>query len=148
MSIKEKLAEDMKTAMKAKDSARLSTIRMLNSVLKNREIDQRRELSDEEVVAAISTAVKQRRDSIEQFKAGGRQDLVEKEEAEVAILMAYLPQQLTEDEIRDIVKSAIAETSATSGKDMGKVMKVIMPKTKGKADGGLVNKVVKELLGA
>ncbi|MBF0292576.1 MAG: GatB/YqeY domain-containing protein [Nitrospinae bacterium] len=148
MSIKEKLTEDMKTAMKAKDSARLSTIRMLNSVLKNREIDQRRELSDEEVVAAISTAVKQRRDSIEQFKAGGRQDLVEKEEAEVAILMAYLPQQLTEDEIRDIVKAAIAETSATSGKDMGKVMKVIMPKTKGKADGGLVNKVVKELLGA
>lgn len=147
MSIKARLSEDMKTAMKAKDAERLSTIRMLNSVIKNKEIDQRRELSEEEVMAAISTAVKQRRDSIEQFKAGGRQDLVEKEEAEVAILMAYLPQQLTEDEIRDVVKYAIAETSATSGKDMGKVMKVIMPKTKGKADGGLVNKVVKELLG-
>jgi len=147
MSTKAKLAEDMKTAMKAKDAARLSTIRMLNSSIKNKEIDQRRELTDEEVAAVISTAVKQRRDSIEQFKAGGRQDLVEQEEAEVAILLSYLPQQLTEDEIRDIVKSAIAETSASSAKDMGKVMKVIMPKTKGKADGALVNKVVKELLG-
>jgi hypothetical protein len=147
MSIKAKLTEDMKTAMKAKDAARLSTIRMLISAIKNKEIDQRRELSEEEAAAVISTAVKQRRDSIEQFKTGGRQDLVDKEEAEVAILLSYLPQQLTEDEIREIVKSAIAETSATSGKDMGKVMKVIMPKTKGKADGALVNKVVKELLG-
>lgn len=147
MSIKAKLAEDMKTAMKAKDAARLSTIRMVNSVIKNREIDQRRELSDDEVAAVISSSLKQRRDSIEQFKAGGRQDLVDKEEAEVVILMSYLPQQITEDEIRDIVKSAVAETSATSAKDMGKVMKVIMPKTKGKADGALVNKVVKELLG-
>jgi hypothetical protein len=147
MSTKAKLTEDMKTAMKAKDAARLSTIRMLNSSIKNKEIDQRRELTDEEVAAVISTAVKQRRDSIEQFKAGARQDLVEQEEAEVAILISYLPQQLTEDEIRDIVKSAIAETSASSAKDMGKVMKVIMPKTKGKADGALVNKVVKELLG-
>lgn len=147
MSIKAKLAEDMKTAMKAKDAARLSTIRMVNSVIKNREIDQRRELSDDEVVAVISSSLKQRRDSIEQFKAGGRQDLVDKEEAELAILISYLPQQLTEDEIRDIVKSAIAETSATSAKDMGKLMKAVMPKTKGKADGALVNKVVKELLG-
>lgn len=147
MSIKAKLSEDMKTAMKAKDSARLSTIRMLNSSIKNKEIDQRRDLAEDEVMAVISTAVKQRRDSIEQFKTAGRQDLVEKEEAETAILLSYLPQQLTEDEIRGIVKSAITETSATSGKDMGKVMKVIMPQTKGKADGGLVNKVVKELLG-
>lgn len=147
MSIKAKLTEDMKTAMKAKDAARLSTIRMLISAIKNKEIDQRRELSEEEAAAVISTAVKQRRDSIEQFKTGGRQDLVDKEEAEVAILLSYLPQQITEDEIREIVKSAIAETSATSGKEMGKVMKVIMPKTKGKADGALVNKVVKELLG-
>jgi hypothetical protein len=147
MSTKEKLTEDMKTAMKAKDSARLSTIRMLISVIKNKEIDLRHELTDEEVSAVISTSVKQRRDSIEQFTTGGRQDLVEKEEAEVAVLLSYLPQQLSEEEIRDIVKSAIAETSATSGKDMGKVMKVIMPKTKGKADGALVNKVVKELLG-
>jgi hypothetical protein len=147
MSTKAKLTEDMKTAMKAKDTARLSTIRMLVSAIKNKEIDQRRDLTDEEASAVISTAVKQRRDSIEQFKAGGRQDLVEKEEAEVAVLLSYLPQQLTESEIRDIVKSAIAETSATSAKDMGKVMKVIMPKTKGKADGALVNKAVKELLG-
>jgi hypothetical protein len=147
MSIKAKLTEDMKTAMKAKDAVRLSTIRMVNSVIKNKEIDQRHELSDEDVVAVISSSLKQRKDSIEQFKAGGRQDLVDKEEAEVAILMSYLPQQLTENEIREIVKSAVAETSATSAKDMGKVMKVIMPKTKGKADGGLVNKVVKELLG-
>lgn len=146
MSTKARLAEDMKTAMKAKDTARLSTIRMINSAIKNKEIDQRRELTDEEVAAVISTAVKQRRDSIEQFKTGGRLDLVEKEEAEAAILLSYLPQQLTEDQIRDIVKSAIAETSAASAKDMGKVMKVIMPKTKGKADGALVNKVVKELL--
>lgn len=147
MSIKAKLAEDMKTAMKAKDAARLSTIRMVNSVIKNREIDQRRELSDDEVAAVISSSVKQRKDSIEQFKAGGRQDLVDKEETEVAILMSYLPQQMTEDEIRAIVKSAVAETSSTSAKDMGKVMKAVMPKTKGKADGALVNKIVKELLG-
>lgn len=147
MSVKAKLTEDMKTAMKAKDTARLSTIRMLISAIKNKEIDQRRELTEDDVASVISTAVKQRRDSIEQFKAGGRQDLVDKEEAEVAVLLSYLPQQLTESEIRDIVKSAIAETSSTSAKDMGKVMKVIMPKTKGKADGALVNKAVKELLG-
>jgi hypothetical protein len=147
MSVKAKLTEDMKTAMKAKDTAGLSTIRMLISSIKNKEIDQRRELTEDEVASVISTAVKQRRDSIEQFKAGGRQDLVDKEEAEVAVLLSYLPQQLTEDEIRDIVKSAIAETSSTSAKDMGKVMKAIMPKTKGKADGALVNKAVKELLG-
>lgn len=147
MTIKEKLQQDMKTAMKAKDTARLSTIRMINSAIKNKEIDARGELSDTDVEAVIVSAVKQRRDSVEQFKAGNRQDLVDKEEAEIQVLMGYLPEQMGEDDIKKIVAEAIAEAGAQSAKDMGKVMKVLMPKVKGKADGGLVNRIVKESLG-
>ncbi|MBI4666296.1 MAG: GatB/YqeY domain-containing protein [Nitrospinae bacterium] len=147
MTIKEKLAEDMKTAMKAKEAARLSTIRMINSAIKNKEIDARHPLSDEEVAQVIATAVKQRKESIEQFGAAGRQDLVEKEQAEVVVLMSYMPAQLTEDEVKALVKAAIAETGAQAPKDMGAVMKALMPKTKGKADGAMVNRLVKEALG-
>ena len=148
MSLKEQLTEDMKTAMKAKEEGkqRLSVIRLVRGAIKQVEIDGKKELDDEGVIAIISKEVKQRRDSIEEFKKGGREDLVEQNEAEIAILMEYLPKQLSEDEVRELVKAAVAESGATTAKEMGKVMKVLMPKVKGKADGKLVNNLVKELL--
>ncbi|MBI5814009.1 MAG: GatB/YqeY domain-containing protein [Nitrospinae bacterium] len=147
MSIKEKLTEDMKTAMKAKDALKLSTIRMVTSAIKNKEIDLRHPLTDGEVEAVIGTAIKQRRDSAEQYRAGGRNELAEKEEAEIVILMTYLPEQLSEEQVKNLVAEAIAETQASGANDMGKVMKALMPKTKGKADGAVVNRLVKEALG-
>jgi len=147
MAIKEKLTEDMKSAMKAKEQLKLSTIRMINSAIKNKEIDLRHPLEDNEVEAVIATAIKQRRDSVEQYKAAGRMELVEQEEGEIAILLAYLPEQLTEEQIKKLVQDAVAESGAKDAKDMGKVMKVLMPKTKGKADGAVVNRIVKEVLG-
>jgi len=146
MSLKERLKADMKEAMKAKDKVRLSTIRMINSLIKNAEIEKRGELTDEEIVQLLMKYAKQRRESIEMYEKGGRQDLVEKEKAELAIVESYLPEQMSEEEIREIVKKAIEEVGAESVKDMGKVMKVVMPKVKGRADGSLVNKIVKELL--
>ena len=150
MSLKEKLTEDMKAAMKAKEEGkqRLSVIRMVRGAIRQQEIDGKVELDDEGVIAVISKEVKQRRDSIEEFKKGGREDLVAQNEADVAILMEYLPQQLSEEEVRKIVREAVAESGATSQKEMGKVMKVLMPKVKGRADGKLVNNLVREILGA
>lgn len=150
MSLKEKLTEDMKAAMKAKEEGkqRLSVIRMVRGAIRQQEIDGKVELDDEGVIAVISKEVKQRRDSIEEFKKGGREDLVAQNEADVAILMEYLPQQLSEEEVRKIVQEAVAESGATSQKEMGKVMKVLMPKVKGRADGKLVNNLVREILGA
>ena len=148
MSLKEKLTADMKEAMKAKEEGkqRLSVIRLVRGAVRQQEIDGKKELSDEDVLGVISKEVKQRRDSIEDFKKGGRDDLVAEAEAEIAILMGYLPQQLSEDEVRSLVQEAIAASGATSPKDMGKVMKELMPKVKGRADGKLVNGIVKELL--
>ena len=148
MSLKEKLTADMKGAMKAKDAGkqRLSVIRLVRGAIRQLEIDGKKELQDEDVLGVISKEVKQRRDSIEDFKKGGRDDLVAAAEAEIAILMEYLPQQLSEDEVRNLVKEAIAASGAASPKDMGKVMKELMPKVKGRADGKLVNGIVKELL--
>ncbi len=148
MSLKEKLTADMKEAMKAKEEGkqRLSVIRLVRGAVRQQEIDGKKELSDEDVLGVISKEVKQRRDSIEDFKKGGRDDLVAEAEAEIAILMGYLPQQLSEDEVRSLVQEAIAVSGATSPKDMGKVMKELMPKVKGRADGKLVNGIVKELL--
>lgn len=148
MSLKEKLTEDMKNAMKAKEEGkqRLGVIRLVRGAVKQIEIDGKKELDDEGVIAVISKEVKQRRDSIEEFKKGGRDDLVAQNEAEIEILLEYLPKQLTEDEVRELVKEAIAESGAKEPKEMGKVMKVLMPKVKGKADGKLVNNLVKELL--
>lgn len=146
MSLKERLKADMKEAMKAKDKVRLSTIRMINSLIKNAEIEKRGELTDEEIIQLLMKYAKQRKESIEMYEKGGRQDLVEKEKAELAIVESYLPEQMSEEEIREIVKKAIEEVGAESVKDMGKVMKIVMPKVKGKADGSLVNKIVKELL--
>lgn len=147
MSLKDQLAEDMKTAMKAKDHVTLSTIRMVTSAIKNKEIELIRKLSEEEVAEVVVKAIKQRRDSIEQYRKGAREDLAVKEEAEIVVLERYLPKQLTEEEITALAREAIAAVGATSAKEMGKVMGQLMPKVKGKADGGLVNRVVKGLLG-
>ena len=146
MSLKEQLTADMKEAMKNKEKDRLAVIRMVRGAIRQQEIDGQKELGEEDVIAVISKEVKMRRDSIEDFKKGGRDDLVAAAEAEIAILMEYLPQQLSEDEVRNLVKEAIAASGAASPKDMGKVMKELMPKVKGRADGKLVNEIVKELL--
>lgn len=150
MSLKEQLTEDMKTAMKAKAEGkqRLAVIRMVRSAIRQAEIDGKTELDDVGVVSIISKEVKSRRDSIEEFRKGGREDLVEQNEAEIAVLMPYLPKQLSEDEIRELVKAAVAQTGASSPKDMGKVMGALMPKVKGRADGKLVNTIVREALNA
>ena len=147
MSIKEKLKADLVTAMKARAELKVSTLRLITSAIKNKEIDERKELDDEGVLAVLNTAAKQRRDSIEQFEKGGRQDLADKEKAELVIIQEYLPQQLSKEEVAAFIKEAIAETGAAGAKDMGKVMKALMPKVKGKADGKLVNDLVKEILG-
>ena len=148
MSLRQDIHKDIAVAMKAGEKERLSTVRMLMSAIKYKEVDAHRELTDEETIAVISTLVKQRQDSIEQFTKGNRLDLVEKETNELEVLRTYLPPQLTEAEVRDIIKKAVAETGATGQKDMGKLMKVIMPQVKGKADGKLVNDIVKEALGS
>ena len=148
MLLKEKLTADMKTAMKAREEGRqrLGVIRLVRGVIRQQEIDGQRELDDDAVLAVISKEVKQRRDSIEEFQKGGRTDLVRQNEEEIAILMDYLPQQMTEDEVRSAVTEAVAATGAAAPKDMGKVMKELMPKVKGRADGKLVNQIVRELL--
>ncbi len=148
MSLKERLTEDMKQAMKDKEAGklRLSVIRMVRANIKNVEIDSKQELSDDEVLNVVSKEVKMRRDSIEEFKKGNRSDLVESLEQEIDILMKYLPEQLNETEVRTLVEQAVAEAKAVSPRDMGKVMAVLMPKVKGRADGKLVNTIVRELL--
>lgn len=149
MSLKEQLMEDMKEAMKAKEAGRcrLSVIRMVRSAIRQAEIDGKKELDDEGIVSIISKEVKSRKDSLEEFRKGNRADLVQETEEEIAVLLPYLPQQLSEDEIRALVEEALQATGATTRKDMGKVMSVLMPKVKGRADGSLVNRIVSEKLG-
>ena len=148
MSLKAQLMDDMKAAMKAKEDGKqkLAVIRMVRSAIRQTEIDGQKELDDNDIIALISKEVKMRKDSIDEFK-GGREDLVAQTEAEIAVLMPYLPEQLSEEEVRALVKEAIAATNATTPKDMGKVMGQLMPKVKGRADGKMVNTIVKELLG-
>ncbi len=146
MTLQEQLVQDMKTAMKAKEPSRLSTIRFARAAIKNREIELGKPLDDDDVLRVLTSLVKQHKDSIEQYRQGGREDLVEKEQAGLLVLESYLPQQLSEEEIRKIVIDAIAAVQATSIKEMGKVMQYIMPKTQGRADGKLVNQLVKESL--
>ncbi len=146
MQLRERLTSAMKEAMKSRDTLRLSTVRMVLSSVKNRDIELRRELNDAEITETIVTLCKQRRESIRLFKEAGRQELVDKEEAELALLLEFLPQQLTREELVSLVEKAIVETSATSGKDMGKVMKALAPSVSGRADGKLVSEVVKEKL--
>lgn len=146
MALKAQLTQDMRSAMKQREHVRLSTIRLIRAAIKNREIELGEELHDEEVIKVILTLVKQHKDSIEQFQKGGRDDLVEKEQAELGILESYLPQQLSEEEVKALVKEAIEAIGATSMKDMGNVMKYIMPKVQGRADGKVINQLVKEHL--
>lgn len=146
MSLKAKLMDDLKTAMKEKDTVKKSTVTLVRSAIKQVEVDTREELNDEQIIEIIARQVKQRRDSIEEFKKGDRQDLVEQSEKELAILMEYLPQQLTEEEVKDIVTAVIEETGASSMKEMGKVMPQVIARTKGRADGKLVSQFVKEAL--
>ena len=146
MSLEERLVEEMKEAMKSSDKLRLSTIRMIRSSIKNKEIEQRKPLDDEGIQRVIQGMVRKGEESVEQFKLGGRMDLVEKESKEIEILKSFLPQSLTQEEIFEFISQSIEETQATSLKDIGKVMKSVMPKLQGKADGKLVNQLVKEKL--
>jgi uncharacterized protein YqeY len=146
MSLEERLVEEMKQAMKSNDKLRLSTIRMIRSGLKNKEIELRKKLEDEEIVRVIQVMVRKGEESVEQFQNGGRTDLVEKEKREIEILKSFLPQPLGQEEILKIIDQSIQETQASSPKDIGKVMKSVMPKIGGKADGKLVNQLVKERL--
>ncbi|HEY6872161.1 MAG TPA: GatB/YqeY domain-containing protein [Geobacteraceae bacterium] len=147
MALRERLSEEMKEAMKARDDLRLSVIRMIRSAVKNRDIELKRELNDQEIVDVVSTLVKQRRESIRLFSEAGRQDLVEKEEKELAILLGFLPQQLSREEVAGLVARIIAECGAQGAKDMGRVMKALMPHVAGRADGKLVSDLVREQLG-
>ncbi len=146
MSLKEDISASVVTALKAGDKETVSTLRFLLSAVKNKEKDLRRDITDEEVQAVALVQVKQRQDSIEQFEKGERKDRADKERAELEIIKAYIPEQLSEDALRSIVKAAIEETGATSMKDMGKIMKAAMARAKGKADGKVVSAIVKELL--
>lgn len=146
MSMKDRLMDDLKTSMKTKDKLRKDVITMVRAAVKQREVDERVELTDEDVIEIISKQLKQNKDSISEFKKGDRQDLVEHAEKEIEILLEYLPLQLTEKELESIVKTTIEEENAQTIKDMGKVMSSILPKIKGRADGSLVNKLVREYL--
>ena len=146
MTLKDRITEDMKTAMRAKDSARLLTIRGLLAACKQREVDERIELDDVAVIAIVDKLVKQRKDSITQFTAGNRQDLVDKETAELQVLEAYLPQRLGADEVASEVAKVVAELGAAGPGDMGKVMGAVKARLAGKADMGLVSAAVKKAL--
>lgn len=146
MGLEERLVEEMKQAMKSNDKAKLSTIRMIRSAVKNKEIELRKPLDDDGIFRVIQGMVKKNEESIEQFKAGKRMDLVEKETKEIETMKSYLPQPLSREEVLKIIDQTIEETKASSLKDLGKVMKSVMPKLGGKVDGALVNQLVKERL--
>ena len=146
MSLEERLVNEMKEAMKSNDKLRLSTIRMIRSAVKNKEIEQRQKLQDEDIQRVIQGMMRRGEESLEQFRSGGRMDLVEKESKELEILRSFLPQSLSQEEILRIIDQSIEEAEASSLKDLGKVMKSVMPKLQGKADGKLVNQLVKERL--
>lgn len=146
MALKEQLDQDLKVAMREKDTLKLSVVRMLKSAVKYREIELMKPLDDAGVLGVIASELKRRRDSVEQYKAGNRQDLADKEEAEIKILQAWLPQQLTLEELRAKVDAAIAQTSAKGPKDMGAVMKALLPEVQGRAEGKTVSDMVKALL--
>jgi uncharacterized protein YqeY len=146
MSLKARIQEDVKTAMKAREAARLSTLRMLTAAMKQREVDERIELDDGAVLAIVEKLIKQRKDSISQFAKAGRQDLVDAETAELAVLTAYLPAQLPEAEVLAAIDAAIAATGAAGPKDMGKLMAQLKPQLAGKADMGKVSALIKAKL--
>lgn len=147
MTLKARISEDMKNAMRAKDSARLGAIRLLLSAIKQREVDERIEVNDTQVVEAIEKMLKQRRDSISQYEAASRNDLADVEKFEVSVLQEYLPQALTEAEVDAIIHQAIADTGAAGIKDMSKVMAAVKPQVVGRADMGKVSGLIKAKLG-
>jgi uncharacterized protein len=147
MSLKERITDDMKAAMRAGERERLGVIRMITSAIKQREVDERITLDDAQVLSVLEKMIKQRKESLVQFQAGNRQDLVEKEAAEITLLQGYLPSQLSDAEIDSLIKDAIAATGAASIKDMGKVMAVIKGKAQGRADMAAVGTKIKAKLG-
>ncbi len=146
MSLKEKITEDMKAAMRARETARLATIRLLTAAIKQKEVDERIELNDDHVLAIIEKMIKQRKDSITQFEAGGRQDLADIEKGELAILVTYMPAALSEAEVQAEVAAAVAASGAAGPQDMGKVMAILKPKLAGRADMTAVSALVKAAL--
>ena len=146
MSLKIRITEDMKAAMKAKDAQRLGTVRLLLSAMKQREVDERIELADADILAILEKMLKQRRDSIAQYEAGGRQDLADVEKFEISVLSGYMPQQLGAEEVAAAVAEAVTAAGATGPQDMGKVMALLKPKLAGKADIGAVSALVKAKL--
>jgi uncharacterized protein YqeY len=148
MSLLNRLTEELKEALRAGNHIKLSVIRLLKSSIKNREIEKMAPLTDEEIIDIIMTALKQRRESIEQFQKGGREDLVQKEKSELEVLQTFLPQQLSEEELVGEIRAVIREVGASSPKDMGKVMKILMIRLKGRAEGAKVSSLVKELMEA
>jgi uncharacterized protein YqeY len=147
MGLKAQIQEATKFAMKGGDRLTLSTLRFLLAAIHNEEIKERRDLTEEEILRTVSFLCKQRQDSIESFRKGGRKDLVEKEEAELAILRGFLPQALTEEEVRDLIRLSIDEVKAKGMGDLGKVMKLVMPKLAGRAEGRRANELAREMLG-
>ena len=144
--LKKRLQDDIKTALKSGDKQRRMTLGMVIAAIKNKEIEKRGELSEEEIVAVIASEIKKRRDAVVQYEKGGRPELAEQEKQEMNILMGYMPEQMSEDEIRAEVKKVISEMGAKDIREMGKVIGAVMPKLKGKADGQTVSKIVKEEL--
>lgn len=147
MSLKEQMFADLKDAMRAKEAAKVATLRLLQAAIKNKEIEVRpNELTDKDVIAVLKKAAKQRKDSIEQYTKAGRQDLADQETAELAVVDSYLPEQMSEEKVTAIVNEAIAEVGASTMKEMGAVMKVVQEKTKGSADNKLVSQIIKSQL--
>jgi uncharacterized protein YqeY len=144
--LKSRIQDDVKAAMKAKDKERLVTLRLITAAIKQREVDGREELNEEQVLAVLEKMIKQRRDSITQYESAGRQELAEKERSEIAIIEAYMPEGLSEEEIATLIEQAIGETGAESMRDMGKVMGLLKPKMQGRADMGKVSGLIKQKL--
>lgn len=146
LALKEKLTEDLKLSMKDKDTVRKNTVQSVRAAIKQVEVDNRVELSDDDIIGVIAKEAKKRKDVLPEYEKSGRTDLIDELKREIEILMGYLPSQLSKEELGEIVKNAIAEVGASSMKDMGKIMANVMPKIKGRADGGMVNAIAKELL--
>jgi uncharacterized protein YqeY len=147
MSLKARIQQDMKDAMRAAEKARLSTIRLILAAIKQREVDERKDLDDVEIALVLEKMVKQRRESISQFEKAGRTDLVEQETAELAVIQPYLPEQLSESELSALIEETLTQSGATSVKDMGKVMALLKPRVQGRADMGAVSALIKARLG-
>ncbi|MCS7286174.1 MAG: GatB/YqeY domain-containing protein [Anaerolineae bacterium] len=146
MGLKEKIDQELKEAMRSKDERKLAALRMLKTAIRRAEVDKMRELTEDEIIAVIADEARKRREAIEEFSRGGREDLALQEKEELAVLEAYLPRPLSREEIMEMARQAIEEVGATSPRQLGQVMKVLMPRVRGRADGSLVSQIVQELL--